>query len=185
MECGKLTAKLRDAVPVCFIVDGKEVKRYKNIEIPDEVKKLPFKAFDFNVPLTGAITFKISFEPGVLPEVWPEKRQRKSRAAKAAEAEIPANVTEVIQNALEQAEAEGQPVQDIVEAAMNGAEVRAEVNGPEIIITAEDGAETAESTKPEEAPQEYSMALYYHVTGEQRKALVTAVSAFVDAPAVY
>ena len=35
MECGKLTAKLRDAVPVCFIVDGKEVKRYKNIEIPD------------------------------------------------------------------------------------------------------------------------------------------------------
>ena len=86
---------------------------------------------------------------------------------------------------LEQAEAEGQPVQDIVEAAMNGAEVRAEVNGPEIIITAEDGAETAESTKPEEAPQEYSMALYYHVTGEQRKALVTAVSAFVDAPAVY
>ena len=29
------------------------------------------------------------------------------------------------------------------------------------------------------------MALYYHVTGEQRKALVTAVSAFVDAPAVY
>ena len=26
---------------------------------------------------------------------------------------------------------------------------------------------------------------YYHVTGEQRKAVVTAVSAFVDAPAVY
>ena len=25
MECGKLTAKLRDAVPVCFMVDGKEV----------------------------------------------------------------------------------------------------------------------------------------------------------------
>ena len=25
----------------------------------------------------------------------------------------------------------------------------------------------------------------YHVTGEQRKALVTAVSVFVDAPAVY
>ena len=53
MECGKLTAKLRDAVPVCFMVDGKEVKRYKNIEIPDEIKKLPYKAFDFNVPLAG------------------------------------------------------------------------------------------------------------------------------------
>ena len=29
------------------------------------------------------------------------------------------------------------------------------------------------------------MVLYYHVTGEQRKALVAAVNAFVDAPAVY
>ena len=53
MECGKLTAKLRDAVPVCFMVGGKEVKRYRNIEIPDEIKKLPYKVFDFNVPLTG------------------------------------------------------------------------------------------------------------------------------------
>ena len=185
MECGKLTAKLRDAVPVCFMVDGKEVKRYKNIEIPDEIKKLPFKAFDFNVPLTGAITFKISFEPGILPEVWPEKRQRKHRAEKAAEAEIPANVTEAIQRALEQAEAEGQPVQDVAEVAANGAEVQAEVNGPEIIITAEDDEETAESAEQKEATQEHSMALYYHVTGEQRKALVTAVSAFIDAPAVY
>ena len=183
MECGKLTAKLRDAVPVCFMVDGKEVKRYKNIEIPDEIKKLPYKAFDFNVPLTGAITFKISFEPGVLPEVWPEKRQRKSRAAKAAEAEIPANVTEALQHALEQAE--GQPVQDVAEAAANGAEIQAEVNGPEIIITAEDDEEAAESAEQEEATQEYSMALYYHATGEQRKALVTAVSAYTGTPAVY
>ena len=185
MECGKLTAKLRDAVPVCFMVDGKEVKRYKNIEIPDEIKKLPFKAFDFNVPLTGAITFKISFEPGVLPEVWPEKRQRKSRAAKEAKAEIPANVTDALQHALEQAEADGQPMQEVAEAAANGAEVRAEVNGPEIIITAEDVEEAAESAEPEEVPQEHTMALHYHVTGEQRKALVTAVSAFLDAPAVY
>ena len=167
------------------MVDGKEVKRYKNIEIPDEVKKLPFKAFDFNVPLTGAITFKISFEPGILPEVWPEKRQRKHRAEKAAEVEIPLNVTEAIQHALEQAEADGQPVQEVAEAAANGAEVQAEVNGPEIIITAEDGEEAAEGAEPEEAPQEYSMALYYHVTGEQRKALVAAVSAYTGTPAVY
>ena len=68
---------------------------------------------------------------------------------------------------------------------MNGAEVRAEVNGPEIIITAEDVEEAAESAEPEEAPQEYSMALYYHATGEQRKALVTAVSAYTGTPAVY
>ena len=185
MECGKLTAKLRDAVPVCFIVDGKEVKRYKNIEIPDEIKKLPFKAFDFNVPLTGAITFKINTRSRVIAGSLAGKAPAQEQAEKTAEVEIPANVTEAIQHALEQAEAEGQPVQDITEAAMNDAEVRAEVNGQEIIITAEDGEEAVESTELEEAPQEYSMALYYHVTGEQRKALVTAVSAFLDAPAVY
>lgn len=67
MECGKLTAKLRDAVPVCFIEDGKEVKRFKNIEIPDEIKQLPFVDFKFDVPASGAITFKIMFEAGILP----------------------------------------------------------------------------------------------------------------------
>lgn len=80
MECGKLTAKLRDAVPVCFMVEGKEVKRFKNIEIPDEIKQLPFIDFKFDVPATGAINFKIMFEAGVLPEVWPEKRQREPRS---------------------------------------------------------------------------------------------------------
>ena len=71
--------KLRDAVPVCFIESGKEVKRYKNIEIPDEIKRLPFSDFKFDVPANGAITFKIMFEPGVLPTEWPEARQRRDR----------------------------------------------------------------------------------------------------------
>lgn len=71
MECGKLTAKLRDAVPVCFIENGKEIKRYKNIEIPDEIKVLPFADFKFDVPMSGAITFKIMFEAGILPTEWP------------------------------------------------------------------------------------------------------------------
>ena len=31
MKTGKITAKLRDAVPVCLMVNGKEVKRYKMI----------------------------------------------------------------------------------------------------------------------------------------------------------
>ena len=43
MKCGKLTAKLRDAVPVCFIEEGKEIKRVKNIEIPDAIKELEYK----------------------------------------------------------------------------------------------------------------------------------------------
>ena len=79
MECGKLTAKLRDAVQVCFIEAGKERKRYKNVEIPDEIKKLPFTDFKFDVPAVGAITFKLYFEKGVLPEVWPEARVQNRR----------------------------------------------------------------------------------------------------------
>jgi len=79
MEMGKLTAKLRDAVPVCFLVEGEEIKRYKNIEIPDELKKLDYLDFKFDVPLNGAITFKIMFEPGVLPEEFPQDRERRAR----------------------------------------------------------------------------------------------------------
>lgn len=58
-------------------------KRLKNIEIPDEIKKPPFTAFKFDVSQNGAITFKIMFEAGVLPDEWPEPRQRKQRGSKA------------------------------------------------------------------------------------------------------
>lgn len=92
MKCGKLTAKLRDAVPVCFMVDGKEVKRFKNIEVPEEIKRLPYIDFKFDVPENGAITFKIHFEPGVLPDVWPDIRQRRRRARSISSTEIPSIV---------------------------------------------------------------------------------------------
>ena len=39
MKTGRITAKLRDAVPVCLMVEGKEVKRYKNIGLPDSIKE--------------------------------------------------------------------------------------------------------------------------------------------------
>ena len=107
MECGKLTAKLRDAVPVCFIENGKEVNRFKNIEIPDEIKKLPYQDFEFSVPVAGAITFKIMFEEGVLPKVWPEARARKSRLTKQEEAHVPETITAGLQASLDRAEAEG------------------------------------------------------------------------------
>ena len=136
MECGKLTAKLRDAVPVCFIVNGMEVKRLKNIEIPDEIKKLPFTAFKFDVPQNGAITFKIMFEEGILPKVWPEARTRNTRKAKTEEALVPEHITAGLQAALVQAEAEGQPVAEIAEAAAQGAEITAEMNGQDLTITA-------------------------------------------------
>ena len=169
MECGKLTAKLRDAVPVCFIENGKEVKRFKNIEIPDEIKKLPYLSFEFSVPVTGAITFKIMFEEGVLPKIWPEARTRNARKAKHEEEPPPERITAGLQAALAQAEAEGQPVAEIAEAAQ-GAEITAELNGRELTITAQE---------PE------NMEAVFNITGERRKALVEAVKAFVDAPAVY
>ena len=40
MKTGKITAKLRDAVSVCLMVEGQEVKRYKNIDLPDMLKEV-------------------------------------------------------------------------------------------------------------------------------------------------
>ena len=76
MKTGKITAKLRDAVPVCFMVEGKEVKRYKNIDLPDMLKEVEMLDFHFNVPEDGKITFEIDYAPGVLPEVFPEPRAK-------------------------------------------------------------------------------------------------------------
>ena len=84
MKTGKITAKLRDAVPVCLMVNGEEVKRYKNIELPDMLKEVEMTDFHFNVHMDGKITFEIHYEEGVLPEVFPEARTRVSRTAKAA-----------------------------------------------------------------------------------------------------
>ena len=97
MECGKLTAKLRDAVPVCFMVNDHEVKRYKNIEIPEEIKHLEYCGFRFDVPENGAITFKIWFNEGILPEFWPAERVKllrsKNDGGKAQkEKQVPATV---------------------------------------------------------------------------------------------
>lgn len=84
MKTGKITAKLRDAVPVCLMVNGEKVKRYKNIELPDMLKEVEMTDFHFNVHMDGKITFEIHYEEGILPEVFPEARTRVSRAAKAA-----------------------------------------------------------------------------------------------------
>lgn len=105
MECGKLTAKLRDAVPVFFIEEGREVKRVKNIDIPDEIKHLEFIDFKFDVPMAGggAVTFKIIFAPGTLPEEWPASRKEK---AKTEMVELAYNVTGEQRKALVAAVAE-------------------------------------------------------------------------------
>lgn len=84
MKTGRITAKLRDAVPVCLMVEGREVKRYKNIELPDSIKEVELLDFHFNVPADGKITFEIHYASGVLPETFPEPRAKVTRAEKAA-----------------------------------------------------------------------------------------------------
>ena len=96
MKTGKITAKLRDAVPVCLMVNGEEVKRYKNIELPDMLKEVEMTDFHFNVHMDGKITFEIHYEEGVLPEVFPEARTRVSRAAKATAKAITQESVEIM-----------------------------------------------------------------------------------------
>ncbi len=148
MEMGKLTAKLRDAVPVCLLVEGKEIKRYKNIEIPDDLKKLEYQDFKFDVPLNGAITFKIMFEQGVLPEEFPQARERRTRKSLAQEAQpqeaaLAADATEEAEpqqepqpaeslvQALENTQADGEPVDALAEAVADGEPAMAEAIGYE------------------------------------------------------
>ena len=199
MEMGKLTAKLRDAVPVCFIENGKEIKRYKNIEIPDELKTLPFTDYKFDVPMTGAITFKIMFEAGILPSEWPQARERKSRNAKAA----PVAVTvEMPGSSARPDEPQDIAPPEAAEEATQETTTALAIIQPDplrSIIEAAQQAEAAEAAKEAEQPGEEAvveeieaapkapatMEIAYNVTGEQRKALVKVVSNFTGEPAVY
>ena len=157
MKCGKLTAKLRDAVPVRFYENGREVKRYKNIEIPDAVKELEFQDFKFDVPLNGAITFKFFFEQGILPEVWPEARQRKTRASRAAEAET------VAEEANTDAPGTPQDAADPVDGESAGEVPEAAENAGEAFIT--EGDPSTQGT----------MEIRFDVAGSARKALAAAI----------
>ena len=159
MKTGKITAKLRDAVPVCLMVNGEEVKRYKNIELPDELKEVEMTDFHFNVHMDGKITFEIHYEEGALPEVFPEARTRVSRAAKATAKAAAQESTEVM--AVETAEPE-------IEAALEESpqEVETPVKNP--------GEPATEESEPE------SIEVAYNVTGVRRKQLVVAVSEFTN-----
>ena len=155
MKTGKITAKLRDAVPVCLMVNGEEVKRYKNIELPDELKEVDMTDFHFNVHMDGKITFEIHYEEGALPEIFPAARTRVSRAAKAAAKAAAQESTEVM--------------------AVEAAEPEIEAAPQESPQTYEISAENPE----EESKPEYIEAAY-HVTAGRRKQLVVAVSEFTN-----
>ena len=159
MKTGKITAKLRDAVPVCLMVNGEEVKRYKNIELPDELKEVEMTDFHFNVHMDGKITFEIHYEEGALPEIFPEARTRVSRAAKAAAKAAAQESAEVT----------------AVEATEQKIEAAPEERPQTDEIPAEDpGEPTAEESEPE------GIEAAYNVTGVRRKQLVVAVSEFTN-----
>ena len=159
MKTGKITAKLRDAVPVCLMVNGEEVKRYKNIELPDELKEVEMTDFHFNVHMDGKITFEIHYEDGALPEIFPEARTRVSRAAKAAAKAAAQESAEVT----------------AVEATEQKIEAAPEERPQTDEIPAEDpGEPTAEESEPE------GIEAAYNVTGVRRKQLVVAVSEFTN-----
>ncbi len=156
MKTGRITAKLRDAVPVCLMVEDREVKRYKNIELPDSIKEVELLDFHFNVPADGKITFEIHYASGVLPETFPEPRAKVTRAEKAA--------------------AKAQ------KAAMQ--EEAADTPTPE--DTAEQATESPEPAEEAEANQEaITMEISYNVTGPRRKELATAVGDFIGTAPVY
>lgn len=167
MKCGKLTAKLRDAVPVCFIEEGKEIKRVKNIEIPDAIKELEYKEFKFDVPMSGAITFKIYFEPGTLPESWPEPRQRKTRAKK----------DEIAAPAGEDA------AQETPEMTQEAADPQPEEFPQDEADAADEPAKatSVDDTEKEEEPIPETMEIHYDVPGSARKALASAISEIIGA----
>ena len=160
MKTGKITAKLRDAVPVCLMVNGKEVKRYKNIELPDELKEVEMTDFHFNVHMDGKITFEIHYEEGTLPEVFPEAHTRVSRMAKAASQES----AEVMAVETTEPETEAAP----------------EDNPQDGEIPAKDPSRPAtEGNEPE------GIKAAYNVTGVRRKQLMTAVGDFIGAKPEY
>ncbi len=173
MKTGRITAKLRDAVPVCLMVEGEEVQRYKNIELPDALKEIEMRDFHFSVYADGKIAFEIHYEQGALPEVFPEARTRGSRAAKAAAKagdEPPAAPAqeETALAVLPEAPAEEPEAADLAQADMTA---------PEESEAEQDGADA------DEAPG--TMEIAFNLSGIRRKELVTAVGGFTGAEPEY
>lgn len=188
MKTGKITAKLRDAVPVCLMVEDAEVMRYKNIELPDALKEIEMKDFHFNVHMDGKITFEIHYEEGALPEAFPEPRGRKARAAKA-EAQAEETTREPTEepaedeaagesepNASSGAPAEEPEVSGIMEIAFNLSGIRRKE-----LVTAVGGFTGAEPEYKAAPSFSYEIGGYTvdkngTLTGEHNPALVAALA---------
>ena len=163
---GRIVAKLRNTVPVCLMEDGQEIKRYKNIEFPDELKTLEASAFGFVIGQGGKITFHLCFDAGVLPEEFPGSRKSVSWAERAA-----AKATVIHTEDIAAAAAEAL-------SAVTGSKVTAEPAQPAegYTIASAEGAIIAEVRCIDLTTAEAPTEIRYGVTGDRRKALVTAVA---------
>ena len=208
MKTGKITAKLRDAVPVCLMVDGNEVMRYKNIELPDAIKEIEMKDFHFYTPTDGRITFQIHYENGVLPATFPAPRAKMTRAEKAAakaarEAEAeeaaaepateetaPATIPEAPQPMEPAAAIAPESAEDTTdEAAATEPEAAEETSpsdeGEAEATEAEAAEETTADTEEATESEDGGMEIHYNVNGPRRKELAAAVGDFIGAAPQY
>lgn len=192
MKTGKITAKLRDAVPVCLMVEGKEVKRYKNIDLPDMLKEVEMLDFHFNVPEDGKITFEINYAPGILPEVFPEPRAKMTRAEKAAVKAAAKAAAEQEDTPEETAPAAiPEPPQEVTALVeIKPLDIKTLISPPETGKTTTETEPVTEETDEQEneeseAKESGSMEIHYNVTGPRRKELAAAVGNFIGAAPVY
>ena len=129
-----------------------------------------------DVPVVGAITFKITFAADVLPDPMPETRARKSRKPIA---EVPYDPSLAIATAIPDSAAEfreeSEAVDTIAEATQNSDPIIEEV--VEAPTCSHEAIVTAEEPK--------IMEIAYHVTGDRRKELVKAIIQFTGMTATF
>jgi len=167
MKAAKITAKLRDAVPVCLYANGEEQARYKNIELPDSIKALEVYDFGFDIDAAGWISFRLHFEDGVLPEEMPEPRPPVTREAKRAARAETVRTTDLAAAAAE-----------VIEAA-GGSEVTVTpAPGEDYTIATPEGniiAEVRHKDISDETPEPEDFTLCFDVPGKKRGALAKAI----------
>jgi hypothetical protein len=170
MNAGKITAKLRDAVPVHFIENETERIQYRNIDIPDSLKGLEITNFKFDITPEEKISFQLFFAPGILPVDFPPIREKMTRAEKAATKAAKAE---------ESTEETASPEEPVAEIETTEEPASVDEATEETASVDEPAAETEAVEEP--ASPEYR----FNVTGDRRKALVKAISEYLDQPSKY
>jgi len=175
MKAAKITAKLRDAVPVCLYANGEEQVRYKNIELPDSIKALEVYDFGFDIDAAGWISFRLHFDDGVLPEKMPEPRPPVTREQKrAAKSETVVDTADLAAAAAE-----------VIEAA-GGEITETPAPGEDYTIATAEGNIIAEIHHGELPSIETStVETSFNVTGARRKELVAAIAEVIGQQAEY